>query len=75
MISDLLEFVGELLADGLVEVIIDPPGFEGETKYPKLEAREPYPPEGPLEILTPIDDAKMIEKRKAADKEFWETQQ
>jgi len=73
MISDLLEFVGDLLADGLVETILDPPELGGETKYPKLEAREPYPPDGPVEILPPIDDAKTIEKRKAAEKEFWET--
>ncbi len=73
MISDLVEFVGDLLADGLVETILDPAEFGTETKYPKLEAREPYPPDGPVEILPPIDDPKMIEKRKAAEKEFWET--
>ena len=73
MISDLLEFVGELLADGLVDVIIDPPEFEGETKYPKLEAREPYPPDQPLETLAPVNKKQAALKRNASDKEFWET--
>ena len=47
------------------------PKPENSDEFPRLEERPSYPPEGPVEILPPVDDAKSIAKRAAADKEFW----
>ena len=49
------------------------PKPENADEFPKREDRPPYPQDGPVEILPPVNDAETIAKREAVDKEFWST--
>jgi hypothetical protein len=49
------------------------PNGPREDGYPRREDRALYPPDGPVEILPPVNEKQAELKRKSADKEFWET--
>ena len=44
-----------------------------ENLHPERRSRTPYPPDGPIEVLPPINQKEVASKRQAVDKEFWET--
>jgi hypothetical protein len=71
--GDLFAFVFNKVCDVVLGANgIDISDGPKEDSHPKLKDRTPYPPDGHIEILPPVDDVKTLKKREATDKEFWE---
>jgi hypothetical protein len=52
---------------------INLPSGPNDDSHPKLKDRAPFPPDGPVENMPPVNQREAAAKRQASEKEFWET--